>query len=111
MQSKRRLPEPRPRIGLSETQLQSFGSGDETQRQAQELVGRKTDLQSLMKEREELSGALGTAGRPFFLTNDRVMCGKPWTVVEPSLSCGLATIVEHPVPGKRTWKKAVSKTT
>jgi hypothetical protein len=37
-------------IGLSETQLQSFVSADETQRQGQELVRRKTDLRSLMKE-------------------------------------------------------------
>src|SRR5229473_3150922 len=37
-------------IALSETQLQSFVSPDETQRQTQELVRRKTDLQSLMTE-------------------------------------------------------------
>jgi hypothetical protein len=49
-------------IGLSGTQLQSLVSTDETQRQARELVRGKTDLQSLMKEWEELSGALGTAG-------------------------------------------------
>jgi ATP-binding cassette subfamily F protein 3 len=45
-------------IALSETQLQSFVSPDETQRQTQELVRRKTDLQSLMTEWEELSEVL-----------------------------------------------------
>ena len=45
-------------IVLCETQLQSFVSAEETQRQTQELAQRKTDLQSLMKEWEELSGAL-----------------------------------------------------
>ena len=45
-------------IALCETELQSFVSAEETQRQTQELARRKTDLQSLMKEWEELSGAL-----------------------------------------------------
>jgi len=45
-------------IALCETELQSFVSADETQRRTRELAGRKNDLQSLMKEWEELSGAL-----------------------------------------------------
>jgi hypothetical protein len=45
-------------IALCETELQSFVSADETQRQTQELAHRKNDLQSLMKEWEELSGTL-----------------------------------------------------
>ncbi len=45
-------------IALCETQLQSFVSAEETQRQTQELAGRKSDLQSLMTEWEELSGVL-----------------------------------------------------
>ena len=45
-------------IAVCETDLQSFVSAEETQRRTQELAGRKTDLQSLMKEWEELSGAL-----------------------------------------------------
>src|SRR5258708_25165493 len=45
-------------IALFETELQSFVSADETQRQTQELARRKIDLQSLMKEWEELSGTL-----------------------------------------------------
>ncbi len=49
-------------IALCETQLQSFVSAEETQRQRQELSRRKTDLQSLMKEWEELSETLETAG-------------------------------------------------
>jgi ATP-binding cassette subfamily F protein 3 len=49
-------------IALCETGLQSFVSAEETQRQTQELAQRRTDLQSLMKEWEELSGALETAG-------------------------------------------------
>ncbi len=49
-------------IALCETELQSFVSAEETQRQTQELVRRKTDLQSLMAEWEELSEALETAG-------------------------------------------------
>jgi ATP-binding cassette, subfamily F, member 3 len=48
-------------IASCETQLQSFVSADETQRQNQELIRRKSDLQGLMKEWEELSGALETA--------------------------------------------------
>ncbi len=49
-------------IALCETELQSFVSAEETQRQTQELARRKTDLQSLMNEWEELSGTLETAG-------------------------------------------------
>jgi DNA repair exonuclease SbcCD ATPase subunit len=49
-------------IELCETELQSFVSAEETQRQTQELARRKTDLRSLMKEWEELSEALETAG-------------------------------------------------
>jgi len=49
-------------IELCETELQSFVSAEETQRQTQELACRKTDLRSLMKEWEELSEALETAG-------------------------------------------------
>jgi ATP-binding cassette subfamily F protein 3 len=45
-------------IAVCETDLQSFVSAEETQRRTQELAGWKTDLQSLMKEWEELSGAL-----------------------------------------------------
>jgi len=45
-------------IALCETGLQSFVSAEETQRQAQELSARKSDLQGLMKEWEELSEAL-----------------------------------------------------
>jgi ATP-binding cassette subfamily F protein 3 len=45
-------------IALSETQLQSFVSAEETQRQTQALANHKSDLQSLMKEWEELSEAL-----------------------------------------------------
>jgi ATP-binding cassette subfamily F protein 3 len=45
-------------IALCETQLQSFVSAEETQRQTVELAHRKTDLQNLMKEWEELSGTL-----------------------------------------------------
>jgi ATP-binding cassette subfamily F protein 3 len=48
-------------IVICETQFQSFVSADETQRQNQELVRRKSDLQRLMKEWEELSDALETA--------------------------------------------------
>ena len=48
-------------IVVCETQFQSFVSADETQRQNQELVRRKSDLQRLMKEWEELSDALETA--------------------------------------------------
>jgi ATP-binding cassette subfamily F protein 3 len=49
-------------IALCETQMLTFVSAEETQQQTQELARRKTDLQSLMKEWEELSGALETAG-------------------------------------------------
>ena len=45
-------------ISLCETQLQSFVSADETQRQTQALDNHKSDLQNLMKEWEELSGIL-----------------------------------------------------
>jgi ATP-binding cassette subfamily F protein 3 len=45
-------------IALCETQLQSFVSAEETQRQTQALANHKSDLQSLMKEWEELSEAL-----------------------------------------------------
>jgi ATP-binding cassette subfamily F protein 3 len=45
-------------IALCETELQSFVSAEETQRQTQGLARRKRDLQNLMKEWEELSGAL-----------------------------------------------------
>src|SRR5207302_8641575 len=49
-------------IALCETQLQIFVSADETQRKNRKLVTQKSDLQSLMKEWEELSGSLETAG-------------------------------------------------
>ncbi|HTR23597.1 MAG TPA: ABC-F family ATP-binding cassette domain-containing protein [Terriglobales bacterium] len=42
-------------IALYETQLQTFVSAEDTQRQTQELAMRKSDLQDLMKEWEELS--------------------------------------------------------
>ncbi len=45
-------------IALTEGQLQSFVSAEETQRQTQELAARKNDLRELMTEWEELSGAL-----------------------------------------------------
>ncbi len=48
-------------IALCETELQSFVSAEETQRQTQELARQKADLQSLMMEWEELSGTLETA--------------------------------------------------
>jgi ATP-binding cassette subfamily F protein 3 len=48
-------------IVICETLCQSFVSADETQRQNQELVRRKSDLERLMKEWEELSDALETA--------------------------------------------------
>ena len=48
-------------IAFCETELQSFVSAEETQRQTQELAGRKSDLQILMTEWEELSGTLETA--------------------------------------------------
>jgi ATP-binding cassette subfamily F protein 3 len=49
-------------IAVSETLLQSFVSAEETHRRTQELAQRKNDLHDLMKEWEELSGALETAG-------------------------------------------------
>jgi ATP-binding cassette subfamily F protein 3 len=49
-------------IALCETELQSFVSVEETQRQTQALANHKSDLQNLMKEWEELSGTLETAG-------------------------------------------------
>jgi ATP-binding cassette subfamily F protein 3 len=49
-------------IALCETQLQSFVSAEETQRQSQELARQKTDLQGLMKDWEELSGTLEATG-------------------------------------------------
>ena len=45
-------------IALYETQLQDFVSVEETQRQSQELALRKSDLQHLMTEWEELSETL-----------------------------------------------------
>ena len=48
-------------IALSETQLQSFVSAEETQRQTQALACHRSDLQNLMKEWEELSEALASA--------------------------------------------------
>jgi ATP-binding cassette subfamily F protein 3 len=45
-------------IAEYETQLQSFISADETQRQVQELARHKASLQKSMKEWEELSGML-----------------------------------------------------
>ncbi len=45
-------------IALCETELQSFVSAEETQRQTQELANRKSALQDLMNEWEELSGSL-----------------------------------------------------
>jgi ATP-binding cassette, subfamily F, member 3 len=45
-------------IAACETQLQSFVSAEETQRQSQELAARKSDLRDLMKEWEELSKTL-----------------------------------------------------
>ncbi|MGA3107257.1 MAG: ATP-binding cassette domain-containing protein [Terriglobales bacterium] len=49
-------------IEACETQLQSFVSAEETQRQTQELAKQKADLRKLMKEWEELSAELETAG-------------------------------------------------
>jgi ATP-binding cassette, subfamily F, member 3 len=46
-------------IAMCETQLQSFVSAEETQSLTHELAVRKSDLQNLMNEWEELSGALG----------------------------------------------------
>ncbi len=45
-------------IALCETELQSFVSAEETQRQSQELASHKKALQGLMREWEELSGIL-----------------------------------------------------
>ena len=45
-------------IALCETQLQSFVSAEETQRQTQELARKKSDVQGLMKQWEELSETL-----------------------------------------------------
>jgi len=45
-------------IALCETQLQTFVSAEETQRETQQLAARKTDLQNLMNEWEELSEVL-----------------------------------------------------
>jgi ATP-binding cassette subfamily F protein 3 len=49
-------------IALCETELQSFVSAEETQRQSQELAGQKKLLQNLMKEWEEASAALEASG-------------------------------------------------
>jgi ATP-binding cassette, subfamily F, member 3 len=49
-------------IALCETGLQSFVSAEETHRQSLELGRQKSGLQGLMKEWEELSGSLETAG-------------------------------------------------
>ncbi|MGB9233479.1 MAG: ABC-F family ATP-binding cassette domain-containing protein [Terriglobales bacterium] len=49
-------------IALCETQLQTFVSAEETQRQTQELANHKGGLKTLMNEWEELSGALETTG-------------------------------------------------
>jgi gas vesicle protein len=49
-------------IAACETELQSFVSAEETQRQTLELANQKSALQSLMAEWEELSGDLETAG-------------------------------------------------
>jgi len=45
-------------IALCETQLQTFVSAEQTQRQTQELDARKVELQDLMKQWEELSAAV-----------------------------------------------------
>ena len=49
-------------IAECETGLQSFVSAEETQRKTQERAARKSELRSLMKEWEELSGTLETSG-------------------------------------------------
>jgi len=49
-------------IALCETELQSFVSAEETQRQTHVLANQKSALRRLMKEWEELSEALETAG-------------------------------------------------
>ena len=48
-------------IAAYETQLQSFISAEDTQRQTQELATRKGELQDLMKEWEKLSAGLTSA--------------------------------------------------
>src|ERR1700678_170996 len=53
---------PESAIELCETGLQSFVSAEETQRQSQDLARRKTDLQELMAEWEELSETLEISG-------------------------------------------------
>jgi hypothetical protein len=47
-------------IAVCETDLQSFVSAEETQRQSQDLARRKAELQRIMEEWEELSGTLET---------------------------------------------------
>ena len=49
-------------IARCETQLQNFVSAEETQRVRQELSQSRGNLQGLMNEWEELSGALETTG-------------------------------------------------
>jgi len=49
-------------IALCETELQSFISVEETQRHTLELARQRGNLRGLMKEWEELSEALETAG-------------------------------------------------
>jgi chromosome segregation ATPase len=49
-------------VAFCETQLQSFVSQEETQRQTQELASSKSNLQKLMKEWEDLSESLETVG-------------------------------------------------
>jgi hypothetical protein len=49
-------------IAVCETELQSFVSAEETQRQTQELAHHKTAVQNLMNEWEVLSGSLETTG-------------------------------------------------
>ena len=53
--------EPKRRLLMCETQLQTFVSAEETQRQSQELTANKGKLQELMSEWEELSGELADA--------------------------------------------------
>jgi ATP-binding cassette, subfamily F, member 3 len=49
-------------IAVCETELQSFVSAEETQRQTQQIATHKCVLQGLMKKWEELSGTLETTG-------------------------------------------------
>ena len=49
-------------IAFCETQLQTFVSAEELQRQTHELGLRKSDLQQLMSEWEDLSAALESPG-------------------------------------------------